>query len=245
MTMKFAPTEIDYRNVNLKNITSPEYRHILLLGYWPLFGFLFWFMERIMPVSGYHVMYHPLDSLIPFCEIFVFPYVLWYFYLIFIHVYTFFYDVDAFKKLMKYIVFTYTAALLIFFMFPTCQLLRPAVFERQNLLTDFMGWFYTFDTNTNVCPSLHVVGSFAVMHTAWNTKGLNSKKHKIIFGITTFFISISTVFLKQHSVIDIVAGFALSAVAYYISFGKKSDNKNKSLFYQSRRNNNRKARQSI
>lgn len=213
---------INYKEMTIRNITQPQYRHIFLLLYWPLFGFLFWCAERVFPVSSYYVVYSPVDSMIPFCELFVLPYVLWYFYLIFIHGYTFFYDVEAFKKLMKYIIFTYSLALVIYLLFPTCQLLRPAVFERQNLLTDFMGWFYTIDTNTNVCPSLHVVGSLAVMHTAWNTKGLDGKFSKIAFAVTTFFISISTVFLKQHSVIDVLAALPVCAVAYRISFGKKT-----------------------
>ena len=212
-----------YKDLRFDNVTSSRYRHIFMLAYWPLFGFLFWFAERVLPVPAYNVVYTPLDSLIPFCELFVFPYVLWYFYLIGIHVYTFFYDVDAFKKLMKYIIFTYTIGLIIFFIFPTCQLLRPVVFERQNILTEFMAWFYTFDTNTNVSPSLHVVGSMAVMHTAWHTRGLDSKKYKTAFAITTFFISISTVFLKQHSVIDIIVALPICMVAYHLFFIKEKD----------------------
>lgn len=212
-----------YRDLRFDNINTPKYRHIFMLAYWPLFGFLFWFAERVLPVANYNVVYASVDSMIPFCELFVFPYVRWYFYLIGIHVYTFFYDVEAFKKLMKYIIFTYSIGLLIFFLFPTSQLLRPAVFERQNLLTDFMGWFYTIDTNTNVCPSLHVVGSMAVMHTAWHTKGLDSKKWKTVFTVTTFLISISTVFLKQHSVIDIMVALPICMVAYQMFFIKRED----------------------
>ena len=212
-----------YKDLRFDNVTSSRYRHIFMLAYWPLFGFLFWFAERVLSVPTYNVVYTPLDSLIPFCELFVFPYVLWYFYLIGIHVYTFFYDVPAFKKLMKYIIFTYTTGLVIFFIFPTCQLLRPVVFDRQNILTEFMAWFYTFDTNTNVCPSLHVVGSMAVMHTAWHTRGLDSKKYKTAFAITTFFISISTVFLKQHSVIDIIVALPICMVAYHLFFIKEKD----------------------
>ena len=130
-----------YRDLRYDNITAPKYRHIFMLLYWPVFGFLFWFAEKFYPVNSYNVVYTPVDSIIPFCELFVFPYVLWYFYLIGIHIYTFFFDVDTFKKLMKYIIFTYSVTLVIYFVFPTCQLLRPVVFERQNILTDFMRCF--------------------------------------------------------------------------------------------------------
>jgi len=207
-----------YRDLRYDNITAPKYRHIFMLLYWPVFGFLFWFAEKFYPVNSYNVVYTPVDSIIPFCELFVFPYVLWYFYLIGIHIYTFLFDVNTFKKLMKYIIFTYSVTLVIYFVFPTCQLLRPVAFGRQNILTDFMAWFYTFDTNTNVCPSLHVIGSVAVMHTAWHTKGLESKKWKLAFGVTTFLISVSTVFLKQHSVMDIALAVPICMLAYRMFF---------------------------
>ena len=216
-----------YRDLRFDNITSEKYRHILLLAYWPVFGFLFWFAEAVYPVKQYIVVSSPLDSMIPFCELFVFPYVLWFFYLFGIHVYTFFKDVDAFKKLMKYIIITYSVALVIYYLFPTCQLLRPAVFERDNILTQFMADFYAFDTNTNVCPSLHVIGSVAVMHTAWHTKGLDRPKYKTAFAITTFLISISTVFLKQHSVIDVIVALPVCMIAYRACFSEKEKRREK------------------
>ena len=47
--------------------------------------------------------------------------------------------------------------------FSHIKLLRPEVFARDNALTRAVAWFYTFDTNTNVCPSLHVIGSAAAL----------------------------------------------------------------------------------
>ena len=43
------------------------------------------------------------------------------------------------------------------------------------------------------------------------------------FVIVTFFISISTVLLKQHSIIDIFAGLALSFIVYPFVFLKKKN----------------------
>lgn len=227
--MKIPSWRNYYRDLRFDNIATEKYRHILLLAYWPVFGFLFWFAEAVYPVKKYIVVSSVVDSMIPFCELFVLPYVLWYFYLIGIHVYTFFNDVDAFKKLMKYIIITYSVTLVIYYLFPTCQLLRPAVFERDNVLTQFMTGFYAFDTNTNVCPSLHVIGSVAVMHTAWNTKGLESTKCKAAFAITTFLISISTVFLKQHSVIDVIVALPICMIAYRLCFAEGEKRSTKSF----------------
>ena len=94
-------------------------------------------------------------------------------------------------------------------------------FERDNIFTHIVSLIYGFDTNTNVCPSIHVIGSFAVLFSALNDKYLSAAKIRISFVIITLLICASTVFLKQHSIIDVVAGVALCIVCYPFVFGKK------------------------
>ena len=103
--------------------------------------------------------------------------------------------------MMQFIIVTYGLTLLIYILFPNCQQLRPVVFERDNVFTHIMAAYYQFDTNTNVLPSLHVIGSVAVMFAAWDSKHFSTRGWKIIFFLVTVWISISTVFLKQHSVL--------------------------------------------
>ena len=128
------------------------------------------------------------------------------------HLYTLRYDIAAFRRMMYFIMLTYSISLVIFFLFPNCQQLRPASFPRDNVLTRFLADFYTFDTSTNVCPSLHVVGSLAVMFAAWDTLRFSTPLWRAAFGVSAGLISVSTVFLKQHSVLDILV--ALVAVSY-------------------------------
>lgn len=40
-------------------------------------------------------------------------------------------------KLMKFIIITFSVTILIYLVFPTCQELRPATFERDNIITRF------------------------------------------------------------------------------------------------------------
>lgn len=208
---------VDYRGLRFNNITSPQYKHLLLLIYWPLYGLTFWFLER-----GWKREYIPvecfIDDYIPFCEYFVFPYLLWFVFLFGIHAYTLLFDIEAFKKLMYFIILSYTATTIIFIVFPSMQQLRPTEFERDNFLVDFMKGFYEFDTNTNVLPSLHVVGSFAVLFASWNCKGLNRGYIRFIMAVQTILISISTVFLKQHSIIDVFVGLILVFLIWPFAF---------------------------
>ena len=101
-------------------------------------------------------------------------------------------------------------------------MLRPEVFPRDNALTRFIAGFYVFDTNTNVCPSLHVIGSLAAFFAFWYAPVFSAKKWRIASAIAAFLICISTVFMKQHSVLDVLAALPLCAIAYYFAYRKPS-----------------------
>ena len=189
-----------------------------MAAYWPVYGLLFYLLERVCRPERYHVMYTALDDVIPFHELFVIPYVFWFLYLIGIHCYTAKRDAAAFRRLMAFVVVSHTCALAIFFLFPTCQHLRPLVFPRDNVLTDIVALFYRIDTSTNVCPSLHVVGSMAVWYGAKDTKLFAHRGWRVFFLLATASICLSTVFLKQHSVLDVAAGLLLSHVVYRLVY---------------------------
>ena len=119
---------------------------------------------------------------------------------------------------MYFIIITYTVTTVIYLVYPTCQELRPTEFERDNFCVWVVKALYAFDTNTNVCPSLHVIGSFAVLFTTWHIKRFKTPLWQLALWIITIAISISTVFLKQHSVIDIYAALAVCAVSYPFAY---------------------------
>ena len=45
---------VDYRKLRLSNLTSPEYRHVLLLLFWIAYGILFAAVERVIPRAVWH-----------------------------------------------------------------------------------------------------------------------------------------------------------------------------------------------
>ena len=211
---------VDYRKFRFSKLNTSEFEHLKYLAYWPVFGLLFLTVERLWIRERYYPVSCPLDDRIPFCEYFLIPYLFWFVFLAGIHVYTLLYDTESFKKLMKFIIVSYSAAMLIYILFPNCQELRPVIFERDNIFTHFIERFYQFDTNTNVCPSIHVIGSVAVMLCEWNSRHFNTKGWRIAFGLAALLISISTIFLKQHSVVDIIAAIPICVIAYMVSFRK-------------------------
>lgn len=209
---------VDYRSFRFNKLNTTEFKHLKYLFFWPLYGLMFLTVERLWIRSSYYPMYCPLDDLIPLCEYFLIPYMFWFVFLVGMHIYTLLFDTKEFERFMKFIIVSYTIAILTYIIFPNCQELRPVVFERNNIFTQFLAGFYQFDTNTNVCPSIHVIGSVAVAVSAWHTKHFGTKMWRWVFGISAFFISISTVFLKQHSMIDVIAAVPVCFIAYWAAY---------------------------
>lgn len=217
---------IDYRQFRLNKLNTPEFSHVWLLLFWPAFGLVFLLLERFIPLD-FQPVYCSLDDLIPFNEFFLLPYFYWFVFIVWMLVYSFFFDIPTFKRYMHFLIITYSITSVIYLLFPTEQLLRPTEFERDNIFVTIMQNFYEFDTNTNVCPSLHVVGSFAVAFAAWNSEKYRTVFWRIFFMASAVLISSSTVFLKQHSIIDVFAALILCFAAYPFVYMRKSGQRDK------------------
>ena len=195
-----------------------RYHHWLYALVLPVYLTLFFITEHIVgPDSAYTVIEHPLDALIPFCEWFYIPYVLWYPFMGSVGLYLAFKDGAGFKRYMTYIGITFIAAIGLFILFPNGQELRPDLdaLGRDNLFIRAIRVLYIADTNTNVCPSLHVVGSMAAVFGIFHHPRLRKTVWMPIGGIIlAVLICLSTVFLKQHSVIDVFVGIPYGLLLY-------------------------------
>ena len=74
--------EVNYREFRIHKLNTPEFSHVRLLLYWPIFGLLFLFLERLQPQRNYYPVYCGLDDIIPFCEWALIPYLFWFVFLI-------------------------------------------------------------------------------------------------------------------------------------------------------------------
>lgn len=203
----------DYRKIRFNNLCSEEFRHVWLLLFWPAFGIVFALLERGGVTANFHAVRCALDDMIPFCEYFLVFYLYWFIFLPFMLAYTFLFDVPAFKRMMYFIMSTYLVTVTVYFIYPTAQYLRPESFARDNVFTRFLTWFYSYDTCTNVCPSIHVIGSFAAMNAAWDTPRFKTPGWRWFFALSAVMISVSTLFVKQHSVLDVLWALPLCAAA--------------------------------
>lgn len=216
----------NYKDLRFSNITSPRYRHLLLLLSWLVYFLLYFLTENLIPVEICYPVHSVLDDIIPFCEVFIIPYVGWYILIVFSLGYFALYNIDNFKNLQKYIMITQAVAMIIYIIFPTRQDLRPEIFPRENILTALITLIYKFDTNTGVCPSLHVAYSLGIAST-WLKEDSASPLVKALVVIASALICISVSFVKQHSVIDIYAAILLGAFAEILVFRKYYKNRHK------------------
>ncbi len=219
---------VDYRNLRFSNITSPEYKHLLWLGGWLVYFALYFLTENLIPAKNCYSVHGYLDDVIPFCEYFVIPYVGWYLLIVFSLLYFALYNPKNFANLQKYIIITQLVAMAIYIIFPTRQDLRPTQFPNDNFCSFIIGLIYEFDTNTGVCPSLHVAYSLGIA-SVWLKEKQAKPLTKILIVTFVVLICISVAFVKQHSVVDIYAAIPLGVLAEIMVFRKYYINKIKKV----------------
>ncbi len=210
---------VDYRTLRLSNINTPQFRHLKLLLGWVGYFALYFLTENLIPAASCHPVHTFLDDLIPFCEWFLIPYVFWYGLIVFSLGYFLLYDIPSFKALQTYIIITQVAAMAMYILYPTRQDLRPEVFPRDNFLTDCIALLYRLDTNTGVCPSLHVAYSIGIA-SVWLKKKDAHILWKSFVVVAVVLICLSTMFIKQHSAVDFFAAIPVCLLAEWLVFYK-------------------------
>ena len=192
------------------------------LWFLPLYLLAYVIVERVNIGAEYHTIHMFMDDLIPFSEIFVIPYLSWHVVTVAMIIYLFRNDREVFRKMMQFFIVGAIMSFAAFLIYPSCHSLRPDSFERDNMLTWIVSMIYLVDTPTNVCPSMHVIGSMGLMFAAMYANEKLSIQAKTAMAVTVFFICVSTLFVKQHSIVDAVVALPVSFAAWGLSFNDAS-----------------------
>ena len=180
---------------------------------------LIWYFALEQTVTAdYHTIRCAWDNLIPFCEWFIFPYFSWFLYMVVTGLYFLFNDDEAFEHYMLSLVFGFFISTFICSVFPNGQDLRPIGYD-NNFAAQVVKLTQDFDTNTNVFPSMHVVGALGAAVAIARSKKLKSVVWlQIMNWVLCVAIIMATVFLKQHSVLDIVAGMVVCTLVFWFVY---------------------------
>ncbi len=175
-------------------------------------------MERAGHVH-YHLIHTWLDDQIPFCEYFIIPYVIWFgFNLAVVGWFDLHADKREYYRLITALMLGMTAFLVVSVAYPNKLELRPDVVNTGNIFGKMVAMLYGSDTSTNVLPSIHVYNTVVLCFAINGNKTIRRRK-PVWMGLNVLgiLIILSTMFLKQHSVIDVSLGLVLGVLMQIVS----------------------------
>lgn len=180
--------------------------------YFPWFVYL---ENRVLSPRRYTWIHMQVDNYIPFCEYFIIPYFIWFVYVFTVLITCLFTDEKEYLHNCAFLFTGMTIFLIVSTVFPNAQRLRPQEFANPNFFTGLVSRLYGIDTASNLFPSIHVYNSIGAHLAVTHNEVLNKKKW-LRYGSFVICVSIilSTVFLKQHSVFDVLTAFAMAFILY-------------------------------
>ena len=186
-----------------------------------LIFFLFYFagffgLEQLISQPKY-IIYCGLDSLIPFNEWFIFAYGAWFALIPWALITLLIRDRSSYFYLCAVMFSGMAISLLLYLLFPNGVQLRPETIAGDNIAASLMQMVWAVDTSTNVCPSIHVSTTVAIFLAVRHSR-IWQRRSLVVggCGVLAALICLSTVFLKQHSVIDVLCGIALTLVLHLV-----------------------------
>lgn len=163
-------------------------------------------------ISDFHLIGSSLDDKIPFIPIFIIPYSIWYPFIIISYFFVFKNSKDKFKRLISVTIFALLIAYACFIIYPT-MVNRPIVDSYNSLSSLLLYLTYKLDVPVNCFPSCHCLLSFITMYFVTFDKDMN-KYFRVTVGIISILIVLSTLFVKQHVIIDVLGAFVISTILF-------------------------------
>ncbi len=201
-----------------KLVKRTRSRHLIPLGIYLLI-YLVWFrIIEVIPRSHYYIIALPIDRILPFIEVFIIPYLSWFFYILAGVLLVYYMDRKEYDKLTTKLIIGMTTFLLISTFFPNRQPFRLLEMPRDNIFTRMVAALWKIDSPTNVWPSIHVFNSVVVEAALLRADHpfLKKKSVRITGLLWSILICISTVMIKQHSTLDIITAMGLVLLTYVI-----------------------------
>lgn len=196
-----------------------RYKHALFALVYLLIYLAWFFYIEHRNTSHYKIIHMGIDDYIPFCEVFIIPYFLWFVYMSGVIVYFIFTSKTDYWKACVFYFTGMTVFLIVSTFWPNGHLLRPATLPRDNVFTALVQFLWTIDTPTNLWPSIHVYNSLGAHFAIINSEQFKHRKGiKFASFLLCASIILATVFLKQHSMFDVLTAFVMAAIMYAIVY---------------------------
>lgn len=107
---------------------------------------------------------------------------------------------------------------MVFFLLLPSYVIRPEL-EVDGLSSWMLSVIYSMDEPTNCFPSMHCLLTYMVFRQSLHCDSVRPWM-KVFAGLVTVLVCLSTVFVKQHVVLDVIGGLACGEIA--MQWGMKS-----------------------
>ncbi|WP_243454666.1 phosphatase PAP2 family protein [Desulfosporosinus fructosivorans] len=147
-----------------------------------------------------------LDQHIPFIKYFIVPYLAWYLLMFVVLAWLMKRDNELYILSLASICLGLFLSFLVYTVFQT-TVPRPVILG-QDLFSNLTRFMYGMDNPYNAFPSIHVMTAYIAFMASGKVKGC-SKKILLASQILSVLVILSTVFLKQHTIMDVTGGIFL------------------------------------
>ncbi|MDO8529488.1 MAG: phosphatase PAP2 family protein [bacterium] len=174
-------------------------------------GLIAYFVFGYLPIANfnasrgiYHVVGFSWEEKIPFLAPFILGYALVYLSVLF--VYWVIPNKFVFKKMAWGFFWVTTLHYIFFILFPVKMVWRPEIVEVNNFFDWLAQFIFSMDNTYNCFPSLHVAYPTMATVIAWRF----IPRYRYFFLSLALITAISVVLVKQHYMVDALAGALLS-----------------------------------
>ena len=208
--------------MNTRSLRSRLKPHLWFQAYWVVYLVWFFWLDLTITDPKY-IIHSPIDDFIPFNEWFVFPYCSWFLLLAAVTALLWWNDTESYDKLCLMMFSGMTFCLILYMVLPNGLDIRPTAEDvgRDNIAMQIMQLLWKADASVNVCPSIHCQSS-GCMALSQSRLAKGRPGLKVLAWVWAALICASTVFTKQHSILDVVCGLALVAVWVPVLYAQKT-----------------------
>ena len=190
-----------------------DFKPLKLLVYLILFQITIYFFTKLIQGTP-HIIGSTLDDKLPFINIFIIPYVLWYLMIFIVPYIIYKKDKNKFTEYYLCYLITIIIANIIYVIYPSV-IIRPNI-ENTSLLNLIIKLTYSIDSPALNCfPSIHCTVSMMFILYTSTTKNIDLK-YKISVFIISILIMLSTLLIKQHVIADLISGDILALIVFLI-----------------------------
>lgn len=184
--------------------------YICIVTYLVAHTSLFFLISNFVEPKYY--MHTAFDDMVPLCEYLIVPYVSWFFAFAGSLVFMVRNDRCNFWRMFLAQVLGSTICCVVYVFFQNA-ITMPQQTVNHNIFSLILELVWASDNTTNACPSLHVLSSTVIAVVTWYSNYFKNKPiFKIAIILWMIIICTSTMFVKQHSIIDVICGAILGII---------------------------------